>query len=530
MYIVETHLLAIFIVSLLLHGQILLGATVSMDGWILQSWRSRKNPELTQFYTVTGLPIIGWLHNRIQAGKFVRQKYGLIIFFSLYFGNCSVYFLISDLNFLSAGDKWVMLLLFMTYSGKQSSIDMVVGMQYIVTYSSYLISILVLKTAISRDDFSYYTLAVIAAFFLFVSFSAKSTLLLHVCVILSAFYFQNPTETNVKSNILLAINLVFPFAFWFFSEHFFPRFGPYKNYNQLLPLNFTSLRKIIFSLADAFREGVHNSITKPLKTIFESILFFPFAIFITLWLEDFLTSKKGVDSAEVFLLVSFIVSFIGWCLPYILARQEFDYRGYLSKNNLMADLSYTSLCSLIWIILDSPFNYFWAGMLILGSTLQIWKNYGYQIMDFLKNSNLQFVYLKQFGDYRGELVIIDNSHWKIRGKKAKLYPMTLFYMLNPNPIQPKVLPSNHYLSGESKKGEIHGLFDCLELPLDKSVISSIPKQIALIEVRDLCKPTVSGLYKTYFEFLVNEFKYMGQDLGIIEIRKVVKENTSIGIS
>ena len=125
MYIVETHLLAIFIVSLLLHGQILLGATVSMDGWILQSWRSRKNPELTQFYTVTGLPIIGWLHNRIQAGKFVRQKYGLIIFFSLYFGNCSVYFLISDLNFLSAGDKWVMLLLFMTYSGKQSSIETV---------------------------------------------------------------------------------------------------------------------------------------------------------------------------------------------------------------------------------------------------------------------------------------------------------------------------------------------------------------------------------------------------------------------
>ena len=131
--------------SFLLHWKIILGATICMDGWILENWKRSSSPESKKFFRSAGIPTVGYLHSVFRSGKFSQQKYGITIIISIAITNLAFLGVLQNIQPEKTNINYLLTCLFMTYSGKQMSIDMIVGLQYIFSYAVYLSALFILS-------------------------------------------------------------------------------------------------------------------------------------------------------------------------------------------------------------------------------------------------------------------------------------------------------------------------------------------------------------------------------------------------
>ena len=514
--------LIVFVVSLLIHWKIFLGATICMDGWILESWKLNSSPESKVFFRSAGLPLVGYLHSLIKPGKFSQQKYGFIIVFSIATSNMAFLGILQNLQPHDSKMNYILTSLFITYSGKQMAIDMIVGLQYVFSYATYLLAIFFLTNQSILGSLNEFLLFLAVLPLLLVSFSTKSLLFTHAAVSSLSVIYLSLNHSGHHLILLTSLNMVLPFVYWVVVEKAFPRVGNYSNYNNFLKLNFKNIIKSLVNLQYSFVEGILNPLRRPTQSIIQRNLVAGLIIpFVIIEQSSF---KVSLDPSN-FLLNLFvgICLFFAWAIPYLIVNQEFDYSGYLSKNNLAADLSFAFIASAAFFLTGSQIGLVLTLCHLVASVSTIQQHYNEAIRDYLKNRDLQNLFNLNFQDYRGELVLIDDSRWRLMGKKSKLYPMTLFYMLNKSENSASVLPSNHYISKPGLSGQNHQIFRGLELPFDKSVLELIPTKSLTISISDKIAPSQLNTFKVYGKYLLSRWNNRGNlPLGIVELRVVTE--------
>jgi hypothetical protein len=512
--------IVLFVASLLLHWKIILGATICMDGWILESWKKNSSPESKVFFRSAGIPLVGSLHSIIKQGRFSQQIYGITIVLSIATTNVAFLGILQNLQPNNSGMNYTLTLIFMTYSGKQMAIDMVVGLQYIFSYATYLLAIFLLTNLTIQKSLNEYLLFLAVLPLLLLSFSTKSLLFTHVAIsFLSGVYLV--LNQNEKDFIFIAfLNAVLPFVYWIIIEKTFPRIGNYSNYNNFLEFNLKNIIKLAIRLQESFVEGILNPLRRPTESMIQRNLVAGLIIpFVIVGQTSF---RVSFDLTNLLLnLIIGLFLFFAWAIPYVIVNQEFDYSGYLSKNNLAADLSFTFVASSAFFLTGSKLGLVLMVCHLVASISSIQRQYNEAIRDYLKNRDLQILFNVKFKDYKGEIVFIDESQWRLMGKKSKLYPMTLFYMLNKSENSASILPSNHYISKPGLLGQNHEIFLGLELPFNKSFLELIPTSSLTIVISDRLAPTQLNTFKVYGRYLLSRWDSRGSSpLGIVDLSVV----------
>ena len=352
---------------------------------------------------------------------------------------------------------------------------------------------------------------------LIVAFSTKSLLFTHFVVSSLSLLVLVFKESDFHLILLALTNISLPFAYWIVVERVFPRLGNYSNYNNFLELNPRNLIKLLLSFQQSFIEGILNPFRRPIELIIQRNFVVGIIVPLVIMQQTSFQISHDFRDLQILLLIG-VCLFIAWAFPYIVVNQEFDYDGYLTKNNLAADLSFTSIAYAVLFLTGNQLGLTLTLFHLIASVSMVQRQYNEAIRDYLKNRDLQNLFRIQFGDYKGEVVFIDESQWRILGKKSKLYPMTLFYMLNKSEVTASVLPSNHYISKPGISGKNHQIFSELELPFDKSVLGNIPKKTLTISISDKLQPTPHNTYRVYLRYLSSRMR--NQDslpLGIIQL-------------
>jgi hypothetical protein len=305
-------------------------------------------------------------------------------------------------------------------------------------------------------------------------------------------------------------------------EKNFPRTGNYSNYNNFLDFKFKNIIKLAMNLQHGFVEGILNPLRRPLQSIVQRNLVT--GLIIPLVIIEQISFKVSFNLSNLLLnLFIGICLFFAWAIPYAIVNQEFDYSGYLSKNNLAADISFTYLASTAFFLTGSQIGLVLTLCHLVAAVSIIQRQYNEAIRDYLKNRDLQNLFKVNFKDYRGELVFVDESQWRLMGKKSKLYPMTLFYMLNKSENSASVLPSNHYISKPGLPGQNHQIFFFFFLPFDKSILELIPTKTLTIIISDKISPTRFNTFRVYGKYLFSRWSNRGNSpLGIVDLRIVTE--------
>jgi hypothetical protein len=503
-----------------MHWKILLGATICMDGWILENWKLNSSPESMLFFRSAGIPLVGYLHSRIKPGKFSQQKYGLTIVCSIAVSNAAFLGILQNLQPNNTNMNYILTSLFITYSGRQMAIDMIVGLQYVFTYAIYLSAIFILTNPFMLESLSRSILLVAVLPLLIVAFSTKSLLFTHFVASSLSLLVLVLKESDFHLVHLALANIALPFAYWIVVERAFPRVGNYSNYNNFLELHPRNLIKLSLSFQRSFIEGVLNPLRRPIELIIQRNFVAGILVPLVIIQQTSFQISHDFRDLKLLLLIG-VCLFIAWAFPYVAVNQEFDYNGYLTKNNLASDLSFTCIAYAVLFLTGNQLGLALTFCHLIASVSIVQRKYNEAIRDYLKNRDLQSLFKVEFSDYKGEVVFIDESQWRLLGKKSKLYPMTLFYMLNKSEVIASVLPSNHYISKPGISGQNHQIFSELELPFNKSVLSGIPKKTLTISISDKLQPTQLNTYRVYLRYLSSRMR--NQDcvpLGIIDLTLV----------
>jgi hypothetical protein len=118
-------------------------------------------------------------------------------------------------------------------------------------------------------------------------------------------------------------------------------------------------------------------------------------------------------------------------VPYAIVNQDFDSKGYLTKNSIICDVGYSLILYTI-ILLLFP-NAIQAQVITLLLVLSLFYNLESQYylwIQYAKHVKLLQAFKSLEDNCDSAFIIEDLSSLKQVGKKNNFYPMTLFYMAN----------------------------------------------------------------------------------------------------
>lgn len=430
-------LAGLVLITLVTNFSAALGLSVHVDSWLLcRLLNEQKYEEIRRFYANVGIPYIAkpliflW---RLSGHNLLLP--GLLLLFFRILHTISIYCLLDKLFPLSNSLTFVITLALVVYPAITFIYDYVVGMLYGISWPLFTVGcFLIFFLQEESQSFLIKLFLILIAFFcFFLSYNMKSILVMSVLLSVFIWFFNIEIWKGdiFLNHLFKTLFLILPVCYWKFIEWRFPRSRNYSNYNQFVRLK-DSLR-IFRKLYDGLSKSVFATIIDSIRLLGKpNVLFFVTGI---LSFSVFLKLDFDIAIQDEYKFVSLVFGiFLMLCvlLPYVLVNQDFDNKGYLTKNFVMGDLPFSIILS--FLIFGNPFFsesnslvfiLLISCMLILNLENQIllWMQYAKHIQIRVAIRNLAI-------DVDTGLVINDKSKYRFSGYKDKFYPMTILYLLN----------------------------------------------------------------------------------------------------
>jgi len=422
--------------SFLVNFTLLIGATAHVDSWIVIRWLNDKNyAEMKMFYTNVGLPqfylIFRWLWNLSNNSLLLTGR--ILFLFRLIHVVLIYQFLRTEIEYGSTLPFLVALFLII-YTGNTFVNDFVVGVQYSLSWTLYLLGIfLIIKSEIFPEKVQY-PLIILGFLFVIYSFGMKSLLFVHMFLALILVTSQfTVVDNNSNLNLVVKIFLLFiAFVYWIGVEIFWPRSNVYKDYNKfLLPRDSLKIIKNLFIGVARGLIGPNINATKNVKSPFFGLSFVIFWIISNNFFSSMYESQNGVDiNGRSLIILSLILAMV-MVFPYALVNQDFDSQGYLTKNFVMLDIAFSFFIIGIietFVSGNSKIHLYLLMFAILTYS-KVTENINL-VLQYAKQLVLQQALNKVDRENDSYFKILDSTNFKQKGLKNIYYPMTLYYMSN----------------------------------------------------------------------------------------------------
>lgn len=415
---------------------LIFGLSVHIDSWIVCRWlHDKKFSEIYRFYNNVGIPLMAPL--MISVWRLSKNNLHLsgLILLCLRIGHAlAVYVIFKDLLNLGGKIAFVITLLTIIYPSQTYIYDFVVGLLYGISWPLFTIggTIYFYSHTLVGENWLRILLICLAVVFVLFSFNMKSILL--PALILNTIILNSTISVWPEKNIIdLALKIfmtALPIIYWITIENCYPRSNEYSKYNRFL--SSSQIFKVGVNLSRGVSEALLGATLQALKLTKHPELCLLFITIVIMNASNF--DSKFFDFSQLnssILFLSGVVICLISLIPYALVGQEFDHKGYLTKNFILCDVSWALVVTSIFAI---PFlqkiewNLFFIFVIIIliyniTNQCKLWISYA-------KQCEIRYFISKIKTEVDLALIIDDLSSWTSDGKKSKFYPMTINFMAN----------------------------------------------------------------------------------------------------
>lgn len=427
------YLLFITLLAVVLNFGAFFGLTMHVDSWIVGNYLIDKNyGKLKEFYNEVGMPqhayVITFLW-RASRGNF--HIAGILLVLLRVFHALALYVMLIEVFRLNHEEGLIITLVALLYPSQEFIHDIQIAVQYGILWPLYTIGLALYVT--SADSSPNRSIAILAFTSVLTFFSYAMKSILFVSPFVYGGIFIQKLQINSELNSIEIFGylwlIALPFIYWYLNEKYFPRKGNYVNLNQFLPVK--SLPRVLRKAFEGLARHTYGSLQSIFK-IFQnpelSVLTITITIISTLSFSPYNTIR-GEHTASLLIIGLLLV--IICVIPYAMVNQDFDSKGYLTKNSIICDAGYSLIIyGLVLVLVPNTirapvFALLLALSLIynLESQYHLWIQYAKQVKLLQAFNSLE-------DSYDSAFIIEDLSNHKQVGKKNKFYPMTLFYMAN----------------------------------------------------------------------------------------------------
>ncbi len=494
------HIFIITLISGIAYSPNLFGVPMLFDSWIYGRWiHEGKLEHLSKFYQVVGMPQFGYEISKIGKNKnSYRLRLGILIYFTKIFQYISIYVIASQNFQIGAQTALALTILVSLYPSNTFAQEFICGLQYGLSWSIYTISIALIFNLSKENPIINIIIILFATLLMIFSFSMKSLLFYSPILFAFSMIFRINILTSTKWDYVFKITMILlPFLYWLLNEKLFPRRDSYNKYNEFISAS--DLPRAIIRLIQGTADATIGGLFEVIKLLRNRVVLF--SIFFAAAFE----SRENIDLSLEFnsinlLFVGTTITFIT-LIPYVLVNQDFDSRGYLTKNFIMCDVPFALvLFAMIKMFIPQSWQseviFLIVFLLILYklfSQLELWLQFSKHItikvkVDSLKKSSDLVFYIE------------DLTTKNLGGKKDKIYPMTFYFLTN------SVISEHQYYGVDARYNSKKNLkekcvveFDSLPLPFIKRKF--LPKEIIGVRIRD---GAIS--YKLLLRFMVFQIR------------------------
>lgn len=326
------------------HGLLLINDGIYWDDWL---WidPATSGLELDRILAAgaeMGIMATSRLHVWI-AGLF---GYRTVTFVSLLAAGVLVFYLGRHKEMLRRGDALAAALITISYPAYQTWVVFSTG-NYVFYYAAFLLGALIAVKAELFQGTRRALMTAAALILFFLSYNLNSLLVFYFGFLLLLFYLAYKGGTlPLKRSLLYYFPrrlhfVLLPFVYWILKEAFFPRYGPYTNYNQ-----FTFSPALIHqSLVCFWTNGIKLQFKASLFGLFRHPVLWLFTLFgVWLWYARSKSEKPeltGTPNAAVspraLLAYGFLLLGLG-IFPYIAVGLCPSLAGWPTRHSLLLSL------------------------------------------------------------------------------------------------------------------------------------------------------------------------------------------------
>jgi hypothetical protein len=366
-----------------------------------------------------------------------------------------------------------------------------------------------------------------------VCFSTKSLLVIHFPYIYLFYITQSRNASNhFRVDILTILEVIIPFLVWFIYAFYFPRSGPYKDYNSFISLTKKNTARLIIRIGEALKFGLISPTTEAIQILFKSKLAFP-ALIAIIHLNKINILKIPMEQELPRLNLAWLAAFfaVSAVFPYAVVNQEFDSTGYLTKNNLLLGVPYALITFQLSKVFFPSNPEPMMLLLIFSGVVKINSDHSKAIFDYIKNLAFIYEFKKRFPDPLNSCIVIyDRTSYKLLGEKSRLYPMSLYYMLNEDPTNPRFLAASEIKQEQVNYQNLFKIFQDCELPFNKEPFKQVKDTIFLVHIEDFGPQTPMQLWKLYLKFRYSQIMNISMpDLHIVKLRIATQKTRNTGL-
>ena len=427
------YLLFITLLAVVLNIGAFFGLTMHVDSWIVGKYLKDKNySNLKEFYSEVGMPQHAYILIFLwRASHCNFQLAGILLILLRAFHALAFYVLLIEVLRLNYEESLIITLLALLYPSQEFIHDIQIAVQYGILWPLYTIGLGLYVTSANSSPSQSLAILALTSALTFLSYAMKS--ILFVSPFVYGGIFLQKLQMNSELNTIEIVGhlwlIALPLIYWGLNERYFPRKGNYVNLNQFLPVK--SIFRVLRKTLEGFSRHTYGSLQSTFR-IFRNPELSVLTITVTIISIISFSSYNTMREEHIVSLLIIGLLFVIICVvPYAMVNQDFDSKGYLTKNSIMCDVGYSLiLYAIIILLLPSVIRGQVINLLLvlslfynLESQYNLWIQYAKQVKLLQAFNSLE-------DNYDSAFIVEDLSSHKQVGKKNKFYPMTLFYMAN----------------------------------------------------------------------------------------------------
>jgi len=409
------------------------GLTMHVDSWIVGKHLKDKNySKLKEFYNEVGMPQHAYILIFLwRASRCNFQLAGILLILLRVFHALAFYVLLIEVLRLNHEESLAITLIALLYPSQEFIHDIQIAVQYGVLWPLYTIGLSLYVTSANSSPARSIAILALTSVLTFLSYAMKS--ILFVSPFVYGGIFLQKLQINSE---LITIEIVghlwliaLPLIYWYLNERYFPRKGNYVNLNQFLP--FTRVFRVLRKTLEGFSHHTYGSLQSTFR-IFRNPELSVLTIAVTIISILSFSSYSRIRGEQMLsLLIIGLLLVIICVIPYAMVNQDFDSKGYLTKNSIMCDVGYSLiLYAIILLLFPNAIQGQVITLLLALSLLYNLESQYYLWIQYAKQVKLLQAFKSLEDNCDSAFIVEDLSSLKQVGKKNKFYPMTLFYMAN----------------------------------------------------------------------------------------------------